>query len=133
MAVFLDSNIVIYAFSDDIRKAVSLYLLGQDFEISVQVLNELVNVSRRKMRKDWRDIEASLTFVRMSATIIHPLTNAAQLHAVKLSQRFGYTIYDSSIIAVALEAGCETLFSEDMQHGMLIEDRLTIRNPFALS
>lgn len=40
------------------------------------------------------------------------------------------TIYDSLIIATALEASCTTLYSEDMQHGQLIENKLLIINPF---
>ena len=48
----------------------------------------------------------------------------------KLAERYGYRIYDSMIIAAALIADCDTLWSEDLQHGQLINDTLTIRNPF---
>jgi predicted nucleic acid-binding protein len=51
--------------------------------------------------------------------------------ALSIAARLHYQLYDAMIIAAALEAGCVTLYSEDLQHGQVIERRLTIRNPFA--
>jgi predicted nucleic acid-binding protein len=51
--------------------------------------------------------------------------------ALRLAMRHGFHIYDALIIAAALEAGCSTLYSEDMPSGQVIDGRLTIRNPFA--
>ena len=55
---------------------------------------------------------------------------STSLHAVQLTRRYGYSYYDSLIEASALEAQCSILVSEDMQNGMLIDDRLRIVNPF---
>ena len=105
--------------------------MDYDFTISVQVLNEMVNVMRRKYAKSWPEIDAALDFVRMAAGNVRPLTNEAQLAATKIAKRYGFSIYDSMIAASAIEADCNTLLSEDMQDGMVIENVLTIRNPFA--
>jgi predicted nucleic acid-binding protein len=48
-----------------------------------------------------------------------------------VAQRYGLSVYDAMIVAAALESGCETLFSEDMQNGLLVDQQLRIRNPFA--
>ena len=50
--------------------------------------------------------------------------------AIALGERFQFSHWDSLIVATALEAGCDTLYSEDMQHGQLIDNRLTVINPF---
>jgi predicted nucleic acid-binding protein len=61
---------------------------------------------------------------------MHPITPATILAALTVAERYGFSHYDSLIVATALEAGCSTLYSEDMQHGQLIDNRLTIINPF---
>jgi predicted nucleic acid-binding protein len=129
--VFLDSNIILYAFSDDIRQPVAVAVMGKGFEASVQVLNEIANVSRRKYRKDWDAVERALELVKLSADVIHPITIDAHLLGIKFAKRYGYSVYDSILLATAYQFDCDTLFSEDMQDGMVIENRLTIRNPFA--
>lgn len=130
MRVFLDSNIILYAFSDDIRQHVALALMGEGFEASVQVLNEVANVSRRKYRKDWDAVHRALEFVTLSADLIHPVTIDAHLLGMTFAKRYGYSVYDSILLATAYLTDCDTLFSEDMHDGMVIEDRLTIQNPF---
>lgn len=130
MKVFLDSNIILYAFSDDIRQSVALALMGDGFEASVQVLNEVANVSRRKYRKDWDAVDRALEFVKMSADMIHPITIDEHLLGMKYAKQYGFSIYDSILLATAYLTNCDTLFSEDMHDGMVIENRPTIRNPF---
>jgi predicted nucleic acid-binding protein len=49
---------------------------------------------------------------------------------VDIAERYGFSVYDSMIIAAAKGAGCTTLFSEDLQHRQVIDGTLTIRNPF---
>ncbi len=126
---FFDSNIVIYLTSADAAKAArARELLEGGGTISVQVLNEAVSVLRRKNRLDWPDILALLTAVRDGCEVA-PLTAATHDRALEVAQRFGFHIYDASIIAAAKLAGCMTLWSEDMQDGQVIEG-VTIRNPF---
>lgn len=131
MRQFIDTNILLYAFSRDPRGKAALLLMENDFEISVQVLNEVANVSRRKMRKTWDEINQILDFIRMAVLDIHPMTSATHVHGMSIARRYQLPIYDSMLLAAALIAGCDTFHSEDLRSGLVIEDQLTIRNPFA--
>ena len=88
-------------------------------------------VARRKLRRPWPEIHQALAAIRACCPPPRPLTLATHEAALGLAERYGFQVYDALIVAAALEAGCGTLFSEDMQDGQLIEGRLTIRNPFA--
>lgn len=128
---FLDTNIIVYAFvSNDPRSERADALLKAGGVISVQVLNEFVNVLRRKQRRDWEEIDDALGVLKMLLDPPLPLTVDVHEAAIGVARRNGFSIYDSLIVASALLAGCSTLHSEDFQHGQVIE-RLTIRNPFA--
>lgn len=128
---FLDSNILIYAYSTDPRSLAAQSICEGSHTLSVQSLNEFVNVARRKLRYEWDEITARLTSIVDLADPIIPLTFELHQSGVALADRYRLQVYDGLILAAALEAGCETLYSEDMHHGLVIEDRLTIRNPFA--
>ena len=97
--------------------------------ISVQVLNELANVARRKMRLSWTDTHAFLSMVR-ALLQVHAMTLEIHETGLGLAERYRVSTYDAMIIASALHAGCDTLWSEDMQDGMVIEESLRIANPF---
>jgi predicted nucleic acid-binding protein len=128
--VSFDTSVLLYALSDDaLKSGIVRQLLVAGGCISVQVLNEFVNVTRRKLRLDWDDIGRALGALREFCDVPRSITLRTHEMAVDLAQRYGYRIYDSLIIASALEAGCTTLYSEDMQHGQRI-GALTIRNPF---
>ena len=128
---FLDTNVLIYAaLQPDPRSDRARALLAQGGAVSVQVLNEFANVARRKLRKPWPEVAQALTAVRALCPPPLPVTLATHEAALGIAARFCYRIYDSLIIASALEAACATLYSEDMQDGQVIEGRLTIRNPF---
>lgn len=66
-----------------------------------------------------------------SVLTITPVTIDIHESGLRLAERHGFSIYDSFIVAAALAADCDTLWSEDMQDGMLVEGRLRIVNPFA--
>ena len=104
-------------------------LLEAGGAISVQVLNEFVNVSRRKLGRGWDDIGEALGVLKILLDPPLPLTVEVHETAVRLARDNGWSIYDGLIVAAALRAGCDVLYSEDMQHGRTVE-RLTIRNPF---
>ena len=128
---FLDSNIVIYAFSsNDARNRKAEALLEAGGVISVQVLNEFVNVLHRKQGRNWDEIGAALGVLKILLDPAQPLTIEVHEAAVDIARGYGLSIYDSLIVAAALRAGCSVLYSEDLQHGQTIE-QLTIRNPFA--
>ncbi len=129
---FLDTNVLIYStLTSDPRSNVARDLLSRRNIISVQVLNEFASVARRKLHRAWPDVVRALTAIRALCPTPHPITVAAHESALAIASRRGYQLYDALIIATALEAGCATLYSEDLQDGQIIDRRLTIRNPFA--
>jgi predicted nucleic acid-binding protein len=130
VSAFFDSNILIYAFSTDVRRDRALAAIAGGGVISAQVLNEFTNVLRKKQKQDWPVIEAALRSVRFRFPDIMPLTADTHAAALGLAREHGVAFYDALIIASAIEAGCDTLYSEDMQHGRTIGD-VTIRNPFS--
>jgi predicted nucleic acid-binding protein len=127
---FFDTNVLVYLIASDARKAaLSAELLAGGGVASVQVLNEFVSVAIRKQALDWDEVEDILTAFK-AALRIEPMTLETQARAVQIARRYRLAIYDATILASAQLAGCETVFSEDMQDGQVIEG-LTIRNPFA--
>jgi predicted nucleic acid-binding protein len=127
---FLDSNVLLYLASEDDDKASRAEdLLVEGGVVSVQVLNEFVSVSTRKYRRPWAAIEETLATVRTLCQV-EPLTLVTHDAAVALTRDHGFSFYDALIVASARIAGCDTLFTEDMQHGRVIDRMLPIRNPF---
>jgi predicted nucleic acid-binding protein len=127
---FFDTNVILYAFrQDDSRAPVAETLLAEGGTLSVQVLNEFVAVARRKFDRNWEEVRQALDILRVLCPEPVPLTVETHERAVKIAERYGYSIFDSLIIAAALHAGARTLYSEDMRDGQAI-DGLTIRNPF---
>ena len=128
---FLDTNIIVYAFSaNDARTEKAEALLAAGGVISVQVLNEFVNVSRRKHRRGWGEIQDILSVLKTLLAPPQPLTMEVHEAAIGIAREYGFHFYDSLIVAAAMQAGCSVLYSEDLHHGQTIE-RLTIQNPFA--
>ena len=127
---FFDTNVLVYVASDDRVKADRAEaMISSGGAISVQVLNELANVARRKMRLSWQETHAFLSLLRGLLTV-HPLTVETHETGLALAERYGLSTYDAMIAAAALHAGCDTLWSEDMQHGMALDGQLRISDPF---
>jgi predicted nucleic acid-binding protein len=127
---FLDSNIVLYLASENLAKADRAQeLVAEGGTISVQVLNEIANVSRRKMGLSWAETRNFLLMIR-GLLEVKPIT--IDIHNVGISQaeRYKLSVYDSMIVSAALSAECDTLLSEDLQNGLLINGRLRVLNPF---
>ena len=130
--VFLDTNILLYTIGQhDVRTPVAEALVEQGGVVSVQVLNELASVAHRKLKMSWQDVASALDAIRILCPSVVPITAETHDAALRLAVRHGFHIYDALIMAAALEAGCGTLYSEDMQSGQVIGGRLTIRNPFS--
>lgn len=129
-ASFFDTNIIIYLASADTAKADRAESLVADGgTISVQVLNEIANVARRKMQMSWDDTRGFLSMVRGLLTV-ETLTVETHKNGLALAERYNLSIYDAMIAAAALQAKCDTLWSEDMQDGAVLDDGLRIVNPF---
>jgi len=127
---FLDTNVILYAAGADASKAArAAALIEAGGLISVQVLNEIANVARRKMALTWSDVHVLLGTVR-GLLQVAPLTVEIHRHGLALSERYRLSVYDAMIVAAALEGGCKTLWSEDMQDGLVVNNRLSIRDPF---
>ncbi|HEV2645519.1 MAG TPA: PIN domain-containing protein [Acidobacteriaceae bacterium] len=129
-SVFFDTTILIYSVSiDDRRSTVAEDLLAGGGRISVQVLNEFAAVARRKLKMSWEEIDEALGAIRILCEPAAPLTVELHEASLKIAAKHGYHIYDSLILASAIDAGCNTIYSEDMQDGQRIGPT-TIRNPF---
>lgn len=128
---FADTNVLIYLISADAHKAARAeQVLASRVTVSVQVLNEFANVARRQAGIAWPVLTQVLADIRQFSDV-RPLTLATHETALTLAARYPLAWYDALIAAAALEAGCDTLLSEDLQPGMRLEKRLTVRNPFA--
>ncbi|GEM70618.1 PIN domain-containing protein [Sphingomonas aquatilis] len=128
---FFDTNVLVYAFGDDARRSVALRLLDEGCVVSVQSLNELANVLLRKQKRDWPTIGRAVdAIIARSATIV--IANLDLHHlGLRLAERYRLSVYDAMIAAAALTAECDTLYSEDMHDGLVIDGRVRIVNPFA--
>jgi predicted nucleic acid-binding protein len=129
MKAFFDTNVLVYTVTLDPRKRQADRILRTGGIVSVQVLNEFANVARSKLRHEWRTITYALEQFRLSFEAVCPLTLDTHVAAVSLAKDNGLAFYDALIVASAIEAGCDTLYTEDMQHNRAIGG-LTIRNPF---
>jgi predicted nucleic acid-binding protein len=129
-ACFLDSNVVLYLLSGDVAKADSVErLLKSRPVISVQVLNEVTHVCRRKLGMGWAEIAEFLELVRRLCKVV-PLTEVIHDQGRAIAERRQLSFYDACIAAAATAAGCQTLYSQDMNDGQVLEGSLTISNPF---
>ena len=128
---FFDSNLVLYLISEDETKADKAEeLISQGGHISVHVLNESASIATRKLRMSHAEISEVLSTVRAICQV-NPLTEETHDLGMQIAERYQLSIYDSMIAASALAAGCKTLFSEDMQDGLVINRKLRIKNPFS--
>ena len=127
---FFDTNVLLYVASGDPAKADRAErLIGAGGIISVQVLNEIANVARRKMGMSWTETRAFLSTIR-GLLPVQTLTIDVHETGLVLAERYGLSVYDAMIAASALHADCDTLWSENMQDGLLLDGRLRVVNPF---
>ena len=130
--VFIDTNVLIYGYSEDEpdkqQRAIDCVRSGETW-ISTQVLNETINVLKRKFSLSYSQIRDAVQELSEGFPIILVSVNTIEM-ALNLAERYQYSYFDSLILASALEAGCQILYSEDLQDGQRIENQLMIVNPF---
>ena len=127
--VFLDTNLILYLLSGDPATAERAEsILAQGGVVSVQVLNEFASVASRKLGLSWAEIAEVLGTIRTICTVV-PLTLETHERGLGLCERYGFAVYDAMILAAALHSGCETVLTEDLQHGQQIGG-VTVSNPF---
>ena len=129
-AEFADTNIILYLLDDGPKADRAEEILGQGPKISVQVLNEALVNCRKKAGLSWKDTVAFLEGVQ-SLCGVEDLTEQTHRVGRALAEKYQLSLYDAMIVAVALLAGCTTLWSEDMHDGLLVENHLRIVNPFS--
>ncbi|MDR1829683.1 MAG: PIN domain-containing protein [Candidatus Fibromonas sp.] len=130
--VFLDTNILIYYNRSDCldKKQISASIIKEhDCVISVQVINEICNVLTKKYPALEQEIELFLIDMIDICEVVQISSRLAFL-SLKLHFKYKTSYYDSLILAAALESNCSILYSEDLQHGQVIENSLKIVNPF---
>lgn len=128
---FLDTNILVYAFSSEGgKKDVSENLLIDGGMVGVQTLNEFVSVVRGKSKTPWPIVIQWLEAIRKLCPPPVPVTLSVHIQGIRISEIYGYHIYDSLMLAAALEAACTIFYTEDLRHSQQIGG-MTILNPFA--
>jgi predicted nucleic acid-binding protein len=130
VSAFLDTNVLLYLFCADAAKAdraEELVAIGA--VVSVQVLNELVDVARRKLSMSWGEIAESVRIIQ-DVCVDEPLTMDVHNDARRLAEQDLLAWHDALIVSAALAARCKTLFSEDLHDGLRFDNSLTVRNPF---
>jgi predicted nucleic acid-binding protein len=129
---FFDTNVLIYAVAkDDPRAGKAEALLADGGIVSIQSLNEFVSVARRKLGMSWREVRGFLDLLCILCPKPVPISFDTHRGALAIAEKYGYSIYDALIASAALEAGCKTLYSEDLHDGQVLNRQLTIRNPFS--
>ena len=135
---FLDTNVFVYAFDTRApRKAkIAASLIRRAVDsgegiVSYQVVQEFFNVALRRFSEPMTSAEAEQYLI----TVFRPLlavhsSPAIYLDGLRISAKYRLGWYDSLIVAAALEARCDVLYTEDLQDGREIES-VTIENPFA--
>ena len=128
---FLDTNVLIYAVGkNDPRASKAEALLASGGIVSIQSLNEFVSVARRKLGMSWKEIREFVDLICILCPDPIPVSLDTHKAALAIAEKYGYSIYDALVVSAAMEAGCKTLYSEDLQDGQIINRQLTIRNPF---
>jgi predicted nucleic acid-binding protein len=128
---FFDTNVLLYLLSKDAAKANRAEaLLASGGTVSVQVLNEFASAASRKLAMTISEIREFLSTIR-AICAVKPLDIETHELALDMAERHRFSIYDGLIVAAAVRAGCTVLYTEDLQHGQMIE-KLQIQNPFAV-
>ena len=127
---FFDTSVLLYLLSDDTDKADRIEtLLSARGIVSVQVLNEFAVVALRKLKMPLNQVREILDTIR-AVCAVEPLTIETHDRGLAVCERYRFSLYDSMLVAAALISGATILYSEDLQHGQVIDNQLRVTNPF---
>jgi len=127
---FFDTSVLLYLLSDDTAKADSIEtLLSARGVVSVQVLNEFAVVALRKLKMPLNEVREILDTIR-AVCAVEPITVETHDRGLAVFERYRFSLYDSMLVAAALIAGAKIVYSEDLQHGQVIDNQLRVTNPF---
>jgi len=129
--VALDTNVLIYLHdnSDLLKRTVAQNLLADQPAISTQVISEYLNTTRRLLNLTKEELLIQTAELFTGCTII-PVLPHTLLFAAELVKQYKFQLFDAIIVAAAIEEQCGILYSEDMQHKLVVNNKLTILNPF---
>jgi predicted nucleic acid-binding protein len=128
---FFDTNVLLYLLSADAGKADQVEkLLAARGTISAQVLNEFAAVALRRLEMSVIEVREVLDTIRAVCSV-ESVTAETHDRGMAIHEQYGFSLYDSVLVAAALIAGSKVMYSEDMQHGQLVDGQLRIVNPFA--
>ena len=129
--IALDSNILIYNHSLDCEEKmlIALNFFNENPVISTQVISEYLNVMRKKFNTEKNEI-VQLCSSWLEKCTVQPVVLSTIKFAQDLIKKYDFQLFDGIIVAAALEADCDILYSEDMHHGLVVENKLKIINPF---
>ncbi len=127
---FLDTDVLMYSVaSADKRAETARALLAEGGVVSVQVLNEFVAVAQRKLKMSWDEIIEVLTDFNLLCPVPIHIDMKVLEAAIQIAERYGVRLLRFTGDRCCYEAGCDILYSEDMQGGQKIGN-LTILTPF---
>ena len=127
---FIDTNILIYLLSlDSKKKDIARTFLSNHNLISTQVVNEYCNICLKKFNLSTSDTQETLISITQRVQVCNIDLDTIFL-ALKIKHKYKYQYYDSLIIASAIENKCSILYSEDLQHNQIVDNKLKILNPF---
>jgi predicted nucleic acid-binding protein len=127
---FFDTSVLLYLLSDDTAKADRVEtLLSARGVVSVQVLNEFAVVALRKLKMPLNEVREILDTIR-AVCAVEPITVETHDRGLAVFERYKFSLYDSMLVAAALIAGAKIVYSEDLQHGQVIDNQLRVTNPF---
>lgn len=127
---FFDTSVLLYLLSGDTAKADRVEtLLSNRGVVSVQVLNEFAVVALRKLKMPLNEIREILDTIR-AVCAVEPITVETHDRGLAVLERYRFSLYDSMLVAAALIAGAKIIYSEDLQHGQVIDNQLRVTNPF---
>ena len=126
MTCFVDTNVLIYALdAADPKSAIAERLIEHRPTLSIQVINKLVSVRTKELRRPMRDALNVAAYLMQRCQVV-----ALSVADIELSHQLitdhNFSMWDSLIVASALNANCTMLHREDMQHGPIVHGKLTI-------
>ncbi len=128
--IALDTNILIYLYGENEEKrSISELLLAENPLIASQVVSEFINVSKRLLKLPKAELLHLVRRVFLNCKIAN-FTDVTLLMAEELAGRYNFQVFDAIIVASAIENECNILYSEDMQHNLIIDKKLKIVNPY---
>lgn len=127
---FADTNVAVYCLDADVTlRTKALAVMRSRPVTSIQVVNEFISVVLRQGRLP-RETVIRLALILMNRCEVMSVTRQIVENAFCVGNRYQISHWDSLIVAAALASGCDTLFSEDLQHGQVFDGQLTVTNPF---